>query len=190
MAERDGTRERWSTKKHVKAERGLSKRRDGRWIITYACSLRHVHREGVDTVKGNARALLAACRTAAQRDAAWCPRLERQRALAAQHAAAAHEATRILFADWCIEWLAWAKLHHKGLCHGSQPRHPVEPHLRLPQTRRDHPRWRGGLLVEAAGLLPPDDLQSLSHSPSSHALAGRASRAPGPQSRVGHRAPP
>ena len=28
--------------------------------------------------------------------------------------AEAHEATRVLFADWCTQWLAWAKLHHKG----------------------------------------------------------------------------
>jgi integrase len=86
----------------------------GRWVITYVCSLRHIHRERVDTVKGNARALLAARRTAAQRDATWCPRLERQRALATQRATEAQEATRVLFADWCVEWLAWAKLHHKG----------------------------------------------------------------------------
>jgi integrase len=114
MAERDGTRSSWSTKKTVKAERGLSQGRDGRWAIAYACSLRHIHRERADTVKGNARALLAARRTAAQRDATWCPRLERQRALAAQREAEAHEATRVLFADWSTEWLAWAKLHHKG----------------------------------------------------------------------------
>ena len=114
MAQREGSRAGWSTKKTVKAERGLSQGRDGQWAIAYACSLRHIHRERVDTVKGNARALLAARRTAAQRDATWCPRLERQRALAAQRDAEAHEATRVLFADWCTEWLAWAKLHHKG----------------------------------------------------------------------------
>ena len=114
MAQREGSRAGWSTKKKVKAERGLSQGRDGQWAIAYACSLRHIHRERVDTVKGNARALLAARRTAAQRDATWCPRLERQRALAAQRDAEAHEATRVPFADWCTEWLAWAKLHHKG----------------------------------------------------------------------------
>jgi hypothetical protein len=34
--------------------------------------------------------------------------------LSAQRDAEAHEATRVLFADWCTQWLAWAKLHHKG----------------------------------------------------------------------------
>jgi len=114
MAQLDGTRGGWSTKKKVRAERGLSQRRDGRWIITYTCSLRHLHREVVDTVKGNARDLLAVRRTAAQKDAAWCPRLERQRALAADQAEQEREAQRILFSDYCADYLAWAKLHHKG----------------------------------------------------------------------------
>ena len=45
---------------------------------------------------------------------AWCPRAERDRAQAAYEAATARERTRVLFRDFCADYLAWAKLHHKG----------------------------------------------------------------------------
>ena len=92
----------------------MSQHADGRWVITYACSLAHIHRERVDTVKGNARTLLAARRTAAAGDAAWCPRLEQERARSAHQTARERERARVLFADFCTDYLAWAKLHHKG----------------------------------------------------------------------------
>ena len=65
-------------------------------------------------MKGNARTLLAARRTAAAGDAAWCPRLEQERARSAHQTARERERARVLFADFCTDYLAWAKLHHKG----------------------------------------------------------------------------
>lgn len=150
MAERDGTRSGWSTKKQVKAERGLSQRRDG--------------------------------------DAAWCPRLERQGALAAQRATAAHEATRILFAAWCVDWLAWAKLHHKG--YATDLSRVTLLSRTFGSLRLDEITPAGvEASVEAAGHPTADHLQPLSDPAPGDALACRAARAPCPQSRRGHRAP-
>jgi site-specific recombinase XerD len=116
MATRDGTRSSWSTRKKVKAEKGLWKRspKDPMWRIRYTCGLGHMHKERVDTVKGNAEMRLAERRATVARDAAWCPTVEKQRAREQAQADVARERRRITFRQYAEDYLTTVRLTHRG----------------------------------------------------------------------------
>lgn len=114
MAQLDGRREPWSTKKKVNAERGLTQLRDGRWRITSTCRLGCLHREVAGRVKGDARTLLAARRTSTRTQAAWCPAVLKTQERAAQQAAVELEAKRISFKDYAQQYVDWCRTQHRG----------------------------------------------------------------------------
>ncbi len=116
MATRDGTRSSWSTRKKVKAEKGLWKRspKDPTWRIRYTCGLGHLHKERVDTVKGNAEIRLAERRATVARDSAWCPIMEKQRARERALMDAAQERRRVTFKQYAADYLTVVRLKHRG----------------------------------------------------------------------------
>jgi hypothetical protein len=116
MATRDGTRLPWSTRKKVKAQKGLWKRspKDPTWRIRYACGLGHLHKEGVDTVKGNAETRLAERRAALARNPSWCPAVEKARAKERALVEAAQQQRRLTFAQYADDYKATVRLTHRG----------------------------------------------------------------------------
>ena len=109
-----GTRAPWSTKKKDDAPRGLFRHAGGGWGIRYTCALGHIHQEKGTALKGDALRAYHERRARAHQDPTWCPaatrRLEREQAAMAR----SREARRVSFHDFATEYLAWAKLHHRG----------------------------------------------------------------------------
>jgi site-specific recombinase XerD len=116
MATRDGTRSPWSTRKKVKAEKGLWKQgpKDTTWRIRFTCGLGHPHKERVDTVKGNAEKRLAERRAMVARDPGWCPTVEQERVRARAQVDAARERRRLTFRQYAEDYLTTVRLTHRG----------------------------------------------------------------------------
>jgi site-specific recombinase XerD len=104
----------WSTKKQDDAPRGVRRHPSGVWGIRYVCGAGCLHKKKIGPTKEEAKLAYYEHRVRAHREPGWCPRVERgqERERAARdQAQAARRRTFRAFAD---EYLAWARLHHRG----------------------------------------------------------------------------
>ena len=87
-------------------------------------------------------------------DRSWCPRVERRRERERSQAEEAREARRITFGEFVQEYLAWAKLHHRGYAIEAgrvQAMCPAFGKQKLDQiTMADVERFLDGLLATRA----------------------------------------
>ena len=95
------------TRKKDHAPPGVFRHRLGAWAVRFFCGAGHRHQERVGTIKSEAIRVCYERRTHAHDEPGWCPRAERQQAKV-------EEARRVTFRQYGAEYLAWAKLHHRG----------------------------------------------------------------------------
>jgi site-specific recombinase XerD len=104
----------WSTKKKDDAPRGLFRHVGGGWGIRYTCGAGHVHQEKSTALKGDALRAYNDRRGRAHQEPGWCPKIERGRERERVQATQAQAARRVTFRIHADQFLAWAKLHHRG----------------------------------------------------------------------------
>ncbi len=100
-----------STRKKDAAPRGIFRHRSGVWATRFTCGGGHIHQERVGPLKSDAVRVYHDRRARAQDEPGWCPVTERETKRAEARAA---QARRVIFRDYAREYLAWAKLHHRG----------------------------------------------------------------------------
>jgi len=103
-----------SRKKRDAAPRGVRRHPSGVWAIRYCCEVSCVHKERIGPLKGDAIRAYHDRRRRAHEEPGWCPSVERQRQQEQAEAAQVREAKRVTFGQYAQEYLAWAKLHHRG----------------------------------------------------------------------------
>jgi hypothetical protein len=104
----------WSTKKKDDAPRGVRRHPSGMWAVRYACGAGHLHKEKVGPIKTDAIARYYEARQRARQKDGWCPLLERGRARERVRADRERERRRVTFHAYAEQYVAWAKLHHRG----------------------------------------------------------------------------
>ena len=73
-----------------------------------------MHKQRVGPLKTEAVRTYHERRNRAQREPGWCPEAEHQRAIVSAQADREREARRQTFETYAPEYLAWAKLRHRG----------------------------------------------------------------------------
>ena len=104
----------WSTKKKDDAPRGVRRHPSGVWAIRYVCGAGHVHKEKVGPLKTDAIAGYYESRQRARHENGWCPLVERGQAKERVRADRERERRRVTFRAYAEQYIAWAKLHHRG----------------------------------------------------------------------------
>jgi len=97
----------WSRRKKDAAPRGVFRHRSGVWAARFFCGAGHRHQERVGTIKSEAVRVFYERRARAHDEPGWCPIVERQQARVEQ-------ARQVTLRQHATEYLAWAKLHHRG----------------------------------------------------------------------------
>ena len=105
----------WTTrKKDIDAPRGVYRHPSGAWAIRYHCGQGHLHKERVGPNKREAERLLDQRRVRRAQEPAWCPAAERRQTSERARAEQEREARRLTFRRYADQYIAWAKLHHRG----------------------------------------------------------------------------
>jgi integrase len=112
MAQREGTRAGWSTKKKDTSPRGVSRHASGVWAIRFVCGAGCMHKERVGPIKQDAIRTYHDRRKRAHDEPGWCPAVEREQARADARAVQARRMTFRQYAEQ--DYQPWAKLHHRG----------------------------------------------------------------------------
>ena len=106
----------WTTrKKDIDAPRGVYRHPSGAWAIRYHCGQGHLHKERVGPNKREAERLLDQRRVRRAQEPAWCPAAERRQTSERARAEQEREARRLTFRRYADQYIAWAKLHHRGV---------------------------------------------------------------------------
>lgn len=105
----------WSTrKKDTDAPKGLFHHPGGGWGLRFVCGVGHVHQEHSGSSKTEALRQLSARRLRVHDGRGWCPRLERQQQRESARMEQERQARRQTFRAYAKQYVAWAKLHHRG----------------------------------------------------------------------------
>ena len=112
--ERPRTRAPWSTRKKDTAPRGVFRHVSGVWAIRFTCGAGCIHKERVGPVKSDAIRAYHDRRARAHDQAGWCPIAERRQSRERARADQARERSRLLFAEYANQYLAWARGQHRS----------------------------------------------------------------------------
>ena len=116
MAGDDGTQAKpqWSRRKKDDAPRGVRRHPSGGWAIRYVCGHGHIHRERIGRVKQDAKDAHDQRRLRARTDPAWCPAIEAHNIRVQVKDAERRERSRVTFAEHAVDFISWAKAHHRS----------------------------------------------------------------------------
>jgi site-specific recombinase XerD len=101
-------------RKRDDAPRGVRRHPSGVWAIRYSCGRRCVHKERIGPIRGDAIRAYHDRRRRAHDEPGWCPTISRRQDEEQARAAQVKESRRRTFGQYAKDYLAWAKLHHRG----------------------------------------------------------------------------
>src|SRR5262245_17336881 len=110
MAERGEPRT-WSRRKKDAVPRGIFRHESGVWATRFTCGAGHIHEQKVGPLKSETIRVYHERRARAHAEPGWCPVVERHQKRTEARAA---QARRVTFRAYAKEYMAWAKLHHRG----------------------------------------------------------------------------
>ena len=147
-----------NTLKKDQAPRGVFRHRSGVWAARFFCGAGHRHQERVGTIKSEAIRVCYERRARAHDEAGWCPAIERQQARERAHTAVERERRRLTLREHALDFIAWAKVHHRSWAKDHSRLSRVLPVLgdkRLDEiTTADVERFLGSLLEGADAVAP------------------------------------
>jgi hypothetical protein len=104
----------WSRRKKDAAPRGVRRHPSGGWAIRYTCGQGHIHKERIGHVKQDAKDAHDQRRLRARAEPTWCPAVEARNARAQTEEAERRGRRRVTFAEHTVDFIAWAKVHHRS----------------------------------------------------------------------------
>ena len=116
MEENEQNEKKWSRRKKDAAPRGVFRHPSGAWAVRFTCGAgcEYPHKRRIGPLKSEAVSAYYELRARATREPGWCPIVEHQRERKRADAERARERSRITFQVYALDFVNWARLHHRS----------------------------------------------------------------------------